>query len=236
MAKWIMPSKTTVNWLLWSYLFIACFDWKVCILQQTAVRVFIISLMNQQLNQNQQFRKHLAKIFLKKSWQWNIKLSIWNDINATSATSNTCQQFEPRNKHYIRTRINQSNTTSFPKEKWCHFNQGNDKTCSNAIVLGWGGKSTGKNKSWVNVWLNETDRCINLDKVHWRNAVEDINIVQIPKSDQNHEDCIKVKHEELDTLKYFNTYDKVANTRQFHISTTWVLWKKGDATRACLVA
>ena len=66
--------------------------------------------------------------------------------------------------------------------------------------------------------------------------MEDINIVQIPKSDQNHEDCIKVKHEELDTLKYFNTYDKVANTRQFHISTTWVLWKKGDATRACLVA
>ena len=65
MAKWIMPSKTTVNWLLWCYLFIACFDWKICILRQTAVRVYYILNEPEQLNQNQQFKKHLAKIFKK---------------------------------------------------------------------------------------------------------------------------------------------------------------------------
>ena len=42
-----MTYKTTVNWLLndtWCYLFICCFDWKISVFQQTAVRV--ISLMS----------------------------------------------------------------------------------------------------------------------------------------------------------------------------------------------
>ena len=41
--KQIMPSKTTVNWLfndIWCCLFIACFDWKIGVFQQTAVRVY----------------------------------------------------------------------------------------------------------------------------------------------------------------------------------------------------
>ena len=37
-------------------------------------------------------------------------------------------------------------------------------------------------------------------------------------------------------MKQFNAYEEVADTGQFCISTTWVLWKKGDLTRACLVA
>ena len=35
-----MSPKTTINWLfngIWCYLFIACFDWKICFFQQTAV-------------------------------------------------------------------------------------------------------------------------------------------------------------------------------------------------------
>ena len=43
--KHIMPSKTTINWLfndIWCYLFIACFDWKIGIFQQTVVRVCYI--------------------------------------------------------------------------------------------------------------------------------------------------------------------------------------------------
>ena len=43
--KQIMPSKTTINWLLndmWCYLFLACFDWKVGVFQQTVVTVYYI--------------------------------------------------------------------------------------------------------------------------------------------------------------------------------------------------
>ena len=43
--KQIMPSKTTINWLLndmWCYLFLACFDWKVGVFQQAIVRVYYI--------------------------------------------------------------------------------------------------------------------------------------------------------------------------------------------------
>ena len=40
-----MLSKTTVNWLLndiWCYLFIAYFEWKINVFQQTVVRVYYI--------------------------------------------------------------------------------------------------------------------------------------------------------------------------------------------------
>ena len=40
-----MSSKATINWLfndMWCYLFIACFDWKTGIFQQTVVRVYYI--------------------------------------------------------------------------------------------------------------------------------------------------------------------------------------------------
>ena len=43
-----MPSKTTLNWLfsdIWCYLFIACSDWKISVLGQTAVRVYYILLI-----------------------------------------------------------------------------------------------------------------------------------------------------------------------------------------------
>ena len=40
--KQIIPCKITVHWLFndtWCYLFIACFDWKIGVFQQTVVRV-----------------------------------------------------------------------------------------------------------------------------------------------------------------------------------------------------
>ena len=43
--KQIKPSKTTINWLfndVWCYIFIACFDWKTGVFQQTVVRVYYI--------------------------------------------------------------------------------------------------------------------------------------------------------------------------------------------------
>ena len=39
--KQIMPFKTAVNWLfndIWCYLAIGCFEWKICIFQQTVQR------------------------------------------------------------------------------------------------------------------------------------------------------------------------------------------------------
>ena len=40
-----MPSKTIITWWfndIWCYLFIVCFDWKICIFQQTVARVCYI--------------------------------------------------------------------------------------------------------------------------------------------------------------------------------------------------
>ena len=43
--KQIMPSKTKINWLfndVWFYLFMACFDLKIGVFQQTVIRVYYI--------------------------------------------------------------------------------------------------------------------------------------------------------------------------------------------------
>ena len=43
--KQIMSPKTAINWLfndIWCYLFIACFDWKICVFQQTVISVYYI--------------------------------------------------------------------------------------------------------------------------------------------------------------------------------------------------
>ena len=40
-----MLSQTTINWLfndIWCYLFVASFDWKIDVFQQTFVRVYYI--------------------------------------------------------------------------------------------------------------------------------------------------------------------------------------------------
>ena len=90
---------------------------------------------------------------------------------------------------------------TFPKKNDTISIMCDDKTWSNAKVLRRGGKSKDKHKNCINVRLNDTDQCINLDKVHWKNVVEDINIMQIPKSDHNREDCTKAKLEKPEKLK-----------------------------------
>ena len=59
-----LPSKTAVNWLfndIWCYLFIACFDWKISIFQQTVVRVYYI-LNRVKLERAVPFIKYLATL------------------------------------------------------------------------------------------------------------------------------------------------------------------------------
>ena len=63
--KQIMQSKTTINWLfndIWCYLFIACFDWKITVFQQTVERVYYI--LNLLTNGT-----HIARILLQLKYQ-----------------------------------------------------------------------------------------------------------------------------------------------------------------------
>ena len=66
--------------------------------------------------------------------------------------------------------------------------------------------------------------------------VHDAFIVQVPKSQQGHEDCMKAKIEELNKLKEFNVYSEEEFYGQKCISTRWVIVKKGDKYKARLVA
>ena len=119
-----------------------------------------------------------------------------------------------------------------------HFKVDKEDKWTIATVLGRAGKSTSKNKSWYNVRDQETgkSRSVDLEKVQeWRKN-ENVNLVLIPKSRHSEEECVKAKKVELEKLKHFGVYQEVDDEGQESISTTWVLWMKGDEARARIVA
>ena len=106
-----------------------------------------------------------------------------------------------------------------------------------ATILSRSGKATGQFRNRYNVKeANGDEQRIDLSLVHAWEKLESCNIVLIPRSKHMEPDCIKAKQVELDKLKEFHTYEEVPDTNQSRISTTWVLWQKGEETRARLVA
>ena len=106
-----------------------------------------------------------------------------------------------------------------------------------ASVMSRAGKATGPNRNWYNIKHTDgTKISLDLDRVNeWKRTTEEVDIVVIPKEKQDSQDCIAAKQTELKKLEDFHTYEEVADEGQFRISTTWVLWKKGEETRARLV-
>ena len=108
----------------------------------------------------------------------------------------------------------------------------------------------GKAKTWPNHWNFQCDngkkfyadvKELELRKMPEEEALavythEDILAVMIPKDQQNTEECLKAKENELAKLKDFNTYEVVDDIGQDHITCTWVMTRKGDEARARLTA
>ena len=110
-----------------------------------------------------------------------------------------------------------------------------------ATVLGRAGKASGKYSDWFNIATadDNTGLSVNLQSVQWRRCpsdTEEVNIVLIPRQDQNSSECTQAKMVELDKLKQFDTCEVVGDHGQKRISTRWVLWRKGPEIRARLVA
>ena len=114
-----------------------------------------------------------------------------------------------------------------------------------ATVISKAGKSTGRNRKWVNIEEDGGKKMsIDLGSVTWEKindgdddgSYEEVNIVMIPKTRHKEPDCIRAKETELQKLKDFKTFEEVADRGQSRISTTWVLWWKGEEVRARLVA
>ena len=58
----------------------------------------------------------------------------------------------------------------------------------------------------------------------------------IPRAWHGEVECIQAKQVELEKLKNFQTHEEVDDLGQNWVSTTWVLWQKGNEVRARLVA
>ena len=99
-------------------------------------------------------------------------------------------------------------------------------------------KVSGKYYNYFNV-LGEDglERNVDLERLEFRKMTEEeVNMVQIPREEQNSEECKKAKVVELEKLKSFDSFEEVDDKGQYRISCRWILWKKGTEVRARLVA
>ena len=131
-----------------------------------------------------------------------------------------------------------SNKLTLKGDCICYKNT--DSRWINAVILGRTGKSTGKYKHWYNVRNNDlSESSGNLDAVHWKplppNTTEFANAINITEN-QNDNDFINAKYDEIEKLKHFNAYEEVPDSGQTCVSTTWVFNCKEDKVRARLVA
>ena len=103
---------------------------------------------------------------------------------------------------------------------------------------GRGGKASGKQKDFVNGEFKNGDKgCISIDNTQWRpSVVEQVTMVLLRNTRHSESKCVNVKLEEIKKLKDFETYDEVGDMGQFRLSTTWVLWEKGNEVRPRLVS
>ena len=151
-----------------------------------------------------------------------------NDFEDSSSENNTDIQSK------------QNANVKLTKDEKIKYKLNNADEWTNATITGRGGKISGINKNWYNIKdLTGNKKSLNLDSVQWEkdnDELEEVNVILIPKNQHNDISCIKAKQTELEKLKNFDTYEEVKDTGQFRISTTWVLWHKGDEVRARLVA
>ena len=75
---------------------------------------------------------------------------------------------------------------------------------------------------------------VDLERVEYEkiDRDEEVNLVMIPFEEQSSDACKEAKKIELQKLKDFDSYREVPDDGQFRISTTWVMWMKGEETRA----
>ena len=99
-------------------------------------------------------------------------------------------------------------------------------------------KVNGKYYNYFNVCGEDgLERNIDLERIKFRKVTEEeVNIVTIPREKQNDDECKNAKATELRKLLDFDSFDEVDDVGQYRISTTWVLWHKGEEVRARLVA
>ena len=117
------------------------------------------------------------------------------------------------------------------------------------------GKRTGKYPNWYNFQLESGETVNgNADDLEIRRVEEqridqpdnednsetrlpeEVLAVLADKESRNSPEMKEAKQKELQKLKDFHVYDEIPDEGQEHITTTWVLTKKGDKARARLTA
>ena len=119
-------------------------------------------------------------------------------------------------------------------------------TWEKATVTGRAGKASRHPTSWnvecdngKKFWADFSE--IEIRKMPEEDALavythEEIMAVMIPKDQQDSQECMTAKYNELKKLQDFNTYEVIDDIGQTHITCTWVMTRKGEEPRARLTA
>lgn len=182
------------------------------------------------------------------------RLNITEELNSESATvepticgdtGSEVSKIEPTASDEERSEVSNYNAIKpskicLKKDEKIRFKDADDSWVE-AVILGRGGKATGKNANWYNIARvdNSEKDCINLEKAQFEivgDVLEGIHAVSVPKDKRNSDECLQAKLQELKKLKEFDVYEVVDDRGQDAISTTWVLTMKNEEIRARLVA
>ena len=123
------------------------------------------------------------------------------------------------------------------KDDWIEMTEDGDEWLRARIINR--EKVNGKYYNYFNVVGEDgLKRNVDLERARYNKIPEneEVNMVLIPREEQQNEECKKAKLVELRKLEDFKSFKVVEDKGQFRISCRWVLWKKEEETRARLVA
>ena len=125
---------------------------------------------------------------------------------------------------------------SLKRDEVIEYDDGNEVI--KAVILG-REKVSGNYYNYFNVQGEDgLNRNVNLERVKFRkiDEIEQCFMVIVPHEHHGTPEVLKAKLDELQKLKDFKSYVIVDDIGQYRISSTWVIYYKGDEVRGRLVA
>lgn len=105
-----------------------------------------------------------------------------------------------------------------------------DQGWKEADVLSRGGKSSGMNRSWINLKNVDEEKAVGVDfdqVEEWTKInPEEVHIIQIPRSRHGENEVVMAKKKEIENWQKFQVYEEVDDKGQNCITTTWVITEK----------
>ena len=149
---------------------------------------------------------------------------ITSSLNDLSLQASNNLEYTNENLEEIGNPTVTQNILPTVKSKILYYNP-DSKSWNEAVVLGRAGKSSGKNKSWLNIKDLSEDKHLSVDFSSikgWKNSEEEVLIANCCDNIE----ILEAKERELENWRTHDVYKEVEDNGQKVISTRWVITQK----------